>query len=163
MIVNWTLRNKLMWNFNQNTKLFIHENASEKIICEMAAILRWVDMIWVSFITISPCTTYWLQKCMWYWILFSWSAVDWDIANIWIINLLVDGNLYTKLQIFTNTALLSWSNWSTCWSAVFVKIYSFMICSLSNSSVSYCNGICLMGLRKWDTCKDRMKITLCTP
>ena len=26
-IVNWNLRNKLKWNFNQNTILFIHENA----------------------------------------------------------------------------------------------------------------------------------------
>ena len=43
--VNWTFRNKLQWNLNQNTKLFIHENASENIVCEMAAILskgRWV-------------------------------------------------------------------------------------------------------------------------
>ena len=33
-------------NFNQNTKLFIHKNASEKIVCEMAAISsrgRWVN------------------------------------------------------------------------------------------------------------------------
>ena len=45
VIVNWTLRNKLQWNFNQNTKLFIHGNAYENIVCEMAAILsrgRWV-------------------------------------------------------------------------------------------------------------------------
>ena len=32
-----------MANFNQNTKLFIHENASEKIVCEMAAILSRED------------------------------------------------------------------------------------------------------------------------
>ena len=46
VIVNWTLRNRLQWNFNQNTKLFIHENASENIVCEMATILcrgRWVN------------------------------------------------------------------------------------------------------------------------
>ena len=33
-------------NFNQNTKLFIQENASESIVCEMVAILskgRWVN------------------------------------------------------------------------------------------------------------------------
>ena len=44
-IVNWTLRNKLQWNFNQNTKHFIHENAFENIVCEMAATFsreRWV-------------------------------------------------------------------------------------------------------------------------
>ena len=45
VIVNWTLRNKFQWNSNHNTKLFIHRNASENIICEMAAILprgKWV-------------------------------------------------------------------------------------------------------------------------
>ena len=44
VIVNWTIKDKLQWNFNRNTKLFIHENASENIVCEMAAILsmgRW--------------------------------------------------------------------------------------------------------------------------
>ena len=48
VIVNWTLRNKHQWNLNQNTKLFIHQNASENIVCETAAILssgRWVNMI----------------------------------------------------------------------------------------------------------------------
>ena len=39
VIVNWTHRNKLQWNLNQNTKLFIHENTSENIVCHMAAIL----------------------------------------------------------------------------------------------------------------------------
>ena len=39
LIVNWTLRNKLQWNSNQNTKLFIHENAFENVVCKMAAIL----------------------------------------------------------------------------------------------------------------------------
>ena len=44
-----THRNKLQWNFNQNKKLFIHENASENTVCEMAAILsrgRWVKWYW---------------------------------------------------------------------------------------------------------------------
>ena len=61
VIVNWTLWNKLQWNFNQNTKLFINENASKNIVCEMADILskgRWVklihtgvihDMTWASY------------------------------------------------------------------------------------------------------------------
>ena len=38
--------NKLQWNLNENSKLFIHENAFENSICEMAAILsrgRWVN------------------------------------------------------------------------------------------------------------------------
>ena len=39
VIVNWSLRNKLRENFNQNTKPFIHEHASENIICEKSATL----------------------------------------------------------------------------------------------------------------------------
>ena len=45
VIFNWTLRNKLQWNFTQNTKLFIHEDASEYVVWEKAAILsrgRWI-------------------------------------------------------------------------------------------------------------------------
>ena len=45
---NRTLRNKLQWNFTQNKKLFIDENASENIVCKMAAILsrgRWVNTL----------------------------------------------------------------------------------------------------------------------
>ena len=38
-IANCALRNKLQWKFNQNTQFFINENASEKIVCEIAAIL----------------------------------------------------------------------------------------------------------------------------
>ena len=38
-IVNQTLTNKLQGNLNQNTNLFIHENASENIVCKMTTIL----------------------------------------------------------------------------------------------------------------------------
>ena len=34
LIVNQTIRNKLWWNFNQNTKLFIHENAFKINVCQ---------------------------------------------------------------------------------------------------------------------------------
>ena len=47
VIVNWTLMNKLHWNFDQNTKLFIHKNAPENIVCEMTATLSrrgWVKV-----------------------------------------------------------------------------------------------------------------------
>ena len=46
VIVNWNPSNKLQWNFNQNTTCFIHENASDNIVCEMAAISstgRWIE------------------------------------------------------------------------------------------------------------------------
>ena len=38
-ITNWTLTNKFQWNFNQNSYIFIEENAFENIVCKMAAIL----------------------------------------------------------------------------------------------------------------------------
>ena len=40
------LRNKVQWNLNQNSNIFIHENAFENIVCEIAVILsrgRWVN------------------------------------------------------------------------------------------------------------------------
>ena len=43
LIINCTLRNKLHWNFNQNTKFSIHENASKYIVCKVAAILSGGD------------------------------------------------------------------------------------------------------------------------
>ena len=46
--VNWTLRNKLQWNFNKNSNIFIQENVFESVVCEMAAILslpQWVKHI----------------------------------------------------------------------------------------------------------------------
>ena len=48
-IVHLTLLNKLhvYWNYDENTKLFTHENASKNIVCEMATILsrgRWVKL-----------------------------------------------------------------------------------------------------------------------
>ena len=47
IIVNWTLRNKLQWNLNQNSNILIQENALESVVCETAAILsrpQWVKL-----------------------------------------------------------------------------------------------------------------------
>ena len=44
-IVNWTLRNKLQWNINQNSYSFIQENAFENVVWKIAAILA--SMSWV--------------------------------------------------------------------------------------------------------------------
>ena len=46
-IVNWTLRNKLQWNFNRNSNILIQENAVESVVCQTAAILsrpQWVKL-----------------------------------------------------------------------------------------------------------------------
>ena len=34
-IVNWTLGNKLQWDFNRNSNIFIEENTFENVVCEM--------------------------------------------------------------------------------------------------------------------------------
>ena len=38
-IVNWTIENKLQWNLSRNLYVFIQENASENVVCELAFIL----------------------------------------------------------------------------------------------------------------------------
>ena len=43
VIINYTLGKKPQWNSNQNTKIFIHENAPESIVCEMEEILSRVN------------------------------------------------------------------------------------------------------------------------
>ena len=51
-IVNWTLINKLQWNFNRYSSIFIQENACENVVCENAAILSRPQCVnttrWVS-------------------------------------------------------------------------------------------------------------------
>ena len=57
VIVNWTLWHKLQWICYQNTNLFFHENASDTIVCEMAAILsrrRWVKVSGVGSYLCGP-------------------------------------------------------------------------------------------------------------
>ena len=39
LIINWAARDKLQWNRNLNTRLYIRENAYEYVVCEMANIL----------------------------------------------------------------------------------------------------------------------------
>ena len=51
LVVNWTLRNNLQWNLNQNTKLFIHENASWNNICKKASISSRGDELTTCWVT----------------------------------------------------------------------------------------------------------------
>ena len=44
-IVNWTLRNKILWNLNQNSYIFIQENAFENLVWKMGG----------HFVSISMC------------------------------------------------------------------------------------------------------------
>ena len=53
-IVNKTLRNKLQWNVNRNSNIFIQENWFESVVCEMLAILsrpQYVNIFFGSYET----------------------------------------------------------------------------------------------------------------
>ena len=62
-IVNYTIRNMFQWNFHQNSKVFIHENALENVVCEMAAILSLFQCVNAAVIAwsnvIGYCLTHW--------------------------------------------------------------------------------------------------------
>ena len=72
-IVDWTLRNKLQWNFNRNSNIFIQENAFESVVCEMAAILSRPQCVYDT----------WL---LWRYLLVEWLWMYCDISS-WIIHL----------------------------------------------------------------------------
>ena len=56
-IVNWTFRkNRLQWNFNRNSSIFIQEIAFENLVCKMASILSRPQ--WVNF---NPCIDKYLR------------------------------------------------------------------------------------------------------
>ena len=44
-IVNWALGNKLQWNFNRYSNIFIQENAFENVVCEMASICLGLNVL----------------------------------------------------------------------------------------------------------------------
>ena len=91
-IVNWTLRNKLQWNFIRNSNIFIQQNALENVVCEMASICLGLNVLipityqaskFLNFVNLLIQETIILQKkCHFPWITFifdgchcSWDAV----------------------------------------------------------------------------------------
>ena len=44
-IVNWAPRNKLQWNYNRNSCIFIQENVFECVVCDMSAVLSWSQYV----------------------------------------------------------------------------------------------------------------------
>ena len=53
-IVNRTLRSNVQWNLNQNLYIFIQQNAFEKVVCELAAILSWPQCVKNVSIILAP-------------------------------------------------------------------------------------------------------------
>ena len=78
--------------FNQNTKLFIHENASENVVCEMAAILSrggwvssYIQVLIQVFQTTSPPreVASWESCCFPYlWLFYSTHSWHMGVSNV---------------------------------------------------------------------------------
>ena len=52
-IINWNLKNKLQWNFKQNSYIFIQDNAFENVVWKMVAILSQPQCVLNSITTLS--------------------------------------------------------------------------------------------------------------
>ena len=84
-IVNLTLRNKLQWNFNRYSNIFIQENPFQNVIWKMAAILSQPQCVntiifkYVFFVFLYKYTLLWF--------------VHWGDLNIWSDNGLVPSNI----------------------------------------------------------------------
>ena len=53
ILLIWTLRNKLQWNFNHNSNIFIQENAFESVVWEMTAFLSRPQCVKCSYCNVS--------------------------------------------------------------------------------------------------------------
>ena len=82
-IVNWTLRNKLQWNFNRNSYIFIQENALENVVCEMASILPRPQCVNHVEINVNSCWSHpEIASCCWSSIYKSWGFhSSWETAS----------------------------------------------------------------------------------
>ena len=77
VIINWTPRNELQWNFNQNLKFFIEENAFEIVVCQngghfprpQCVKINWgVNKVanWWGFVDNIPKCVFWKNTiCIW--------------------------------------------------------------------------------------------------
>ena len=90
IIVNWTLRNKLQWNFNRNSNIFIQENAFEHVVCQMASIFsrpQWVKTSPVQKVS-GPSSSFgkhsaWVQRCS---SSPTWSETFFGLKKLWLIH-----------------------------------------------------------------------------
>ena len=77
-VVNWSIRNKLHWNFNRNSNILIQENALQNVVCQMASILSRPQCVntsplvphicsvnWVNFATDNGLSSVWCQAIIW--------------------------------------------------------------------------------------------------
>ena len=67
-IFNWTFRNKLQWNFNRNSNIFIQEVAFENVVCKIASIclslneLMLLTLLAITVLCVTLCYICWHYK-----------------------------------------------------------------------------------------------------
>ena len=115
--------NKLQWNFNQNTKLFINENASETIVCEIMAFCPVGDELILQ-------------------VPVAYSQRDGNLVITVPANVLTPHGsrpptctLLTKKQGMLSTSL--YAGWHDLWLPLFYQITSFKIVNLGKCHRSY--------------------------
>ena len=115
----WIHRNKLQWNFNHNSWIFIQENAFENITCKMAAVLYWPQLAstylpLVPHICVGelgqPYFKYWLVACL---------APSHYLNQCWVI---VNGTLRNKLQ---------WNFNQSSWIFIHRNAFEDIICKIA--------------------------------
>ena len=110
------LRNKLQWNWNQNSDIFIKENAFEYVVCDMAAILsqpqwvnssspsdaympQWTKPSLVSIIVVACLVpSHYLNK----W----WFIVNWTTGNKYQWNLSQNKTIFIRENAFENVVCM---------------------------------------------------------
>ena len=146
VIVNWTIRNKLQWDFNQNSKLFILKNASENIVCDIAAMLsmgRWVNCVLAN-----------ADRCQW-----CKNAIPIHIFKQLYLSLLLIKLLFSLSRVRVHTRLAAKCSQYVSYRDVgklLYLVYSLMrnhigvynlgeISSLFRDDIDPCRWICLHG------------------
>ena len=137
--------NKHQWNFNQNTKLFIHENASKNIVCEMAAILsrwRWVKGKWQCY-TQGSC---YVQNPMWY--------INTGKLSIWSNNA---GHIYSGWDSCANSmgfkTIMDFSSNLHKYMCVFLSIICSLVCTFPIGDNAAVNMELLLSCTNPSTCE----------
>ena len=116
IIVNWTLANTFQWKFNQNTTIFIEENAFENVVWKMAAIFLGLIVLkiaiqshWVLYMSLLTC----LQP-LWCWECSMTTRSTWSLCKRfkWSSSILCfTKNCLHYLEIWTGTFI----HWTTSW------------------------------------------------
>ena len=121
LIVNWTPGNKLQWNSNQNTIIFIHIKTFEDVVCKMLANL--FELLYVKvFPTGALVVPNFLLSCDLDTVQIKVQIRVWDIP----LELILNSNLF-KTFLFITSSTVAQSFWNFAQSTAVI-----LPCSVQN-------------------------------